>query len=551
MNKNVLVAAAWPYANGSLHLGHVSALLGADILARYHRLCNDNVLYVSGTDCHGTPIAIEAEKQKVRPSEIAERYHEEFCHTLIDDLGFSYDLYTTTTTENHEKVVQEFFLNLLGKGYIYAKVDDLLYCTHCDRFLPDRYVEGECPKCHYTEARGDQCDKCGILIDAKNLIKSHCKICGRQPELRTSEHFYLKLSAFRDDLAEWIKQSVGWRNNARNFSLGLLSQDIPDRAITRDTEWGIRIPVEGYEKKRIYVWFGAVIGYFSASIEWSKRHGDPNAWKRFWHNEHQDIIHYYVHGKDNIPFHAIIWPAILLGYGNLHLPDRIVSSEYLTFEKKQFSKSRNWAVWLPDFLANFEADTLRYYLTVNGPETADADFSWKDYKDKTNNELIATLGNFINRVLSLILRNFPEGVVLPEELSLEQNAFISLATEGYDQVGTAISNLQFRKGLKSIIRIAEHGNRYIDACAPWQSIKHDPKKTEGDLAVAGYVIYCLTTLLAPYLPSASLKLADSIEYKSNKWTPPVNKTIIVRKANPLFRKLDDKEIDAQLEHLNK
>ncbi len=550
MNKKILVAAAWPYANGSLHLGHVSALVAADILARYHRLQGDDVLYVSGSDCHGTPIAVEAERLKVHPSEVATKYHEEFRRTLIDGMKFSYDLYTTTTTENHERIVQEFFLNLLNKGYIYTKTEDLLFCTHCQRFLPDRYVEGECPNCHYADARGDQCDECSSLIDPKELIKPRCKICGGQPELRPSEHFYLKLSAFRDDLEKWINGSKGWRANAKNFSLGLLSQNLPDRAITRDTEWGIKIPVPGYDSKRIYVWFEAVTGYFSASVEWSKNQGQPDAWEDFWLDD-RPAFHYYVHGKDNIPFHTVIWPAILLGHGGLRLPDRIVSSEYLTLEKKQFSKSRHWAVWLPDFLANFEADTLRYYLTLNGPESSDADFSWKDYQTKTNAELIATLGNFINRVLSLINKNFPDGVSIPETLSSDQEKFLSIASDGFSQVSEAIESLQFRKGLKAILRIAEHGNRYIDQCEPWRAIKVDRNKTEHDLAVAGLVITSLATLIEPYLPAAAEKLRDMLAESSNEWAIPEIGKIVVKYVKPLFRKLEDSEIESQVAKLGK
>lgn len=543
MKRNIFVGGAWPYANGSLHLGHTAALLGADILARYHRLAGDEVLFVSGSDCHGTPIAVEADKQRVHPSAIAEKYHQEFIATLIDGLGFSYDLYTKTTTENHREVVQDLFLKLHQKGFIYTKTEALPFCLFCQRFLPDRYVEGRCPFCNFAGARGDQCDECGNLLDPRQLLEPRCKICAGRPEWRASEHFFLRLSAWRGELQKWVAKSQGWRANAQNFTLKLLEQDLPDRAITRDTDWGVPIPLPGYQDKRIYVWFEAVSGYLSASKEWAKLQGQPALWEKFWLND--DAVSYYVHGKDNIPFHTIIWPAILMGQGGLHLPDRIVSSEYLTLEGKQFSKSRHWAVWLPDFLAHFAPETLRYYLTINGPESADADFSWRQYQVKVNHELIGSLANFVHRVLSLAQTNFSEGLAWPEKPTEKGRRFLGLAEEAFQAVGQAIEEGRFREGFKSILQLAEEGNRYLEMASPWSKIQSDKPGVASDLAVAGQAIRALAILINPYLPRTSERLAAMVGPGLElKWHYPAPKFLQVSGPQPLFKKIEDEEVAA-------
>ncbi len=544
-NQQVLIAAAWPYANGSLHLGHVAGLLGADILARYFRLRGANVLYVSGSDCHGTPIVLEADRLKTTPGEIAAKYHEEFTNTLVKGLNFSYDNYTTTLTDNHKKVVQELFLKLYEAGNIYKKTEELPYCEKCARFLPDRYIEGECPICHFTSARGDQCDNCGNLMDTKKLINPKCKICGSSPEWLESEHFFLKLTAFEEQLKTWVKNSEGWRLNAKNFTTEFLNQGLLDRAITRDTEWGIDIPLPGYEGKRIYVWFEAVCGYLSASKEWAQKSNQPEAWRNFWENK--EAIHYYVHGKDNIPFHSIIWPAILLGHGNLHLPDRIVSSEYLTLSKKQFSKSRRWAVWLPDFLAGFDYETLRYYLVINGAETSDADFSWSEFATRTNSELIGTFGNFVHRVLSFISKNYPDGVEVSSSLSGHAQEFLKLAEDTFSIAGAAIEAGKFREALRAIFKLVEEGNRYINDSAPWKTIKTDAKQAAADLAVAAQAIKALAILITPFLPSSAAKISQTlgVDNSATEWAYPQITTILVTNPEPLYRRIEEEEISRQ------
>lgn len=547
--NNIFIGLAWPYANGSLHLGHLAGLLGGDIVARYYRLAGHRVLMVSGSDCHGTPIAVEADKQGVDPATIATKYHAEFKDIFLNKLNFSFDCYTTTTTKNHEQAVQEFFLDLHKKGYIYTKSENLAYCETCQRFLPDRYVEGECPKCHFTSARGDQCDNCGSLLDANQLIKPRCKTCGSTPVWKASEHFFLKLSAFQDQLEKWVAKSEGWRPNAKNFTLNFLKEGLHDRAITRDTNWGVDIPLDAYAAKKIYVWFEAVIGYFSASREWAASTASAQAWQDFWQND--EAIHYYFHGKDNIPFHTVIWPAMLMAKGGLHLPDRIISSEYLTLEKKQFSKSRHWAVWLPDFLSKFEADTIRYYLVISGPETSDADFSWSEYQVKVNTELIGKFGNLANRVFSFINKHCPEGLA-EKDIKLDQSAedLLKLTAEAFGAVGDGISKAKFRDSLKVLLSLAESANKYLEETSPWKQINTDRAAAERALYTAAQVVYNLATLLNPFVPRATDKMLKMLgQERKQAWQYTILSTIQITKVEPLFSRVEDAVVEQEVQAL--
>ncbi len=551
MKKKILIAAALPYANGSLHLGHVAGLIGSDVLARYFRIKGDDVLFVSGSDCYGTPIVFEAEKQNSTPSSIAEKYHQEFQETLIDGMNFSYDFYTKTTSKEHHKTVQKIFTKLFNDGYIYKKTENLPYCPSCEKFLPDRYIEGKCYLCGFDSARGDQCDNCGNLMNTKELIKPKCKTCENTPKWKSSEHFFLKLTSLEKDLKKWVKESKGWRIGAKNFTFQLLLQGLHDRSITRDTLWGVPVPIKGYERKKIYVWFEAVCGYLSASKEWSKKIGKDKEWEKYWKNK--NAIHYYVHGKDNIPFHSIIWPSILLGYKNLHLPDRIISSEYLTLEKKQLSKSRNWAIWIPDFLKNFDCDTLRYYLIANGSETSDSDFSWNEFSSRTNNELIGNFGNYIYRVLSFIEKNFKEGVSFSDDISPQSHKFLALAEKTFPKTSILIEEGKFRKALQEIFKLAEEGNRFIDNAKPWATIKENPKKAEKDLAVAAHIVKCISILINPFLPTTSEEIHIQLgeDFSDIKWEYPLNKKIKPSKTKPIYKKIEKELIEEELSKLKK
>ena len=517
----IFIGVAWPYANGSLHLGHVAGLIGADFLARYFRLAGHPVLMVSGSDCHCTPIEVKAEQEKTTPQKIVAKFDKEFNKTLVKGLAFSYDLFTKTANPFHYKKVQELFLDLLKKKYIYEKVQNLPYCENCKRYLPDRYIEGECPVCHFIPALGDQCDNCGTILDAKDLINPRCKSCGEKPVWKDSKHFFLKLTAFEKKLLGFVKKSKGWRLNARNFTLNFLEKGLLDRAITRDSEWGIPLPAEALAKeggalknKTIYVWFEAVSGYFTASLEYSKKIEKPNYWKNFWQNK--NCLHYYVHGKDNIPFHSVTWPAILLGAGNLNLPDRIVSSEYLTFEGKQFSKSRHWGVWLPEFLEKYDPETLRYYLGVNGPENSDSDFSWKEYETKINTELIGKFGNFINRVLSFTENNFKGAVPKLKNPEKSDKIILENCEKLFGEVGKLIEAAKFQTALKKIIKFAEDCNRYIDQKEPWKTIKTDGQTTANTLYVCLQAISALQLLVSPFLPRTAQKIQQQLNVTERK-----------------------------------
>jgi methionyl-tRNA synthetase len=547
MPENILVAVAWPYANGPLHLGHLAgAYLPADIFARYHRLKGNRVLMVSGSDMHGTPITISAEKEGVSPEEVATRNHEGFL-TSWQKMGISFDLFTSTHTENHTRVVHDIFLTLLDKGYLYKDTMPSAYCPNCSRSLPDRYIEGECPHCHCTHARGDQCDECGKTLNPNELINLRCSICGGSPEIRDSEYFFLKLSAFSDQLEAWAREQSQWKPNVYGFTMRYIKEGLRDRAITRDLEWGVPVPVDGFENKRIYVWFEAVIGYLSASKEWAKRNGDEQAWRQFWQG---DARSYYFIGKDNIPFHTLIWPGMLMGYEGLNLPYRVPANEYLTLEGSQFSTSRNWAVWLPDYLERYDPDPLRYILSVNMPETGDTDFSWREFVRRNNGELVATYGNLVNRVVNMTYKNF-DGIV-PEtgELDATDNKLLDSARNTLDSVGGSIGNCRFKEGVKAAFALAQEANKYLDTKAPWKAIKQDREDAAKTLGVALGVISCLKTALYPYLPFSSEKLhwllGSPGDLADSGWDfkfPLTGQTLI--KPEPLFVKLDEEIIDQE------
>ncbi|MDY6911993.1 MAG: methionine--tRNA ligase [Chloroflexota bacterium] len=544
MPEDILVAVAWPYANGPLHLGHLAgAYLPADIFARYHRLKGNNVLMVSGSDMHGTPITISAEKEGVSPEEVAQRNHRGFLESW-QKMGISFDLFTSTHTTNHTEVAHDIFQTLLDKGHLYKGITPAAYCPNCNRSLPDRYIEGECPHCHSPNARGDQCDECGKTLNPNELIDLRCSICGSSPEIRDTEHFFLKLSAFSDQLEEWAKKQSHWRPNVSSFTMRYINEGLRDRAITRDLEWGIPVPVDGFEKKRIYVWFEAVIGYLSASKEWAKNNGDPEAWRKFWQG---DAHPYYFIGKDNIPFHTLIWPAMLLGYEGLNLPNDVPANEYLTLEGKQFSTSRNWAVWLPDYLERYDPDPLRYILSANMPETGDTDFSWREFVRRNNDELVATYGNLVNRVLNFTYRNF-DGLIPPVgDLDADDNAILNSARGTLNIVSEPLSNCHFKLAIKAAFALAQEANRYLDTKAPWKAIKQNRADAANTLGVVLGVIACLETVLYPFLPFSSEKLhrllgsPGRVEDIGWDFSFPLTGQVLP-KPEPLFTKLDEEVV---------
>jgi methionyl-tRNA synthetase len=503
MGEKIGVFVAWPYASGDRHMGHVAgAYLPPDIFARYHRLRGHDVIMVSGSDSHGTPITVAAEQEGISPGELFQRYHRRFLDGFAQ-LGLSFDLFTHTDTENHHRVSQDMFLKLLEHGYIFKDQMRQLYCEQEGRFLPDRYVEGTCPLCGFDNARGDQCDNCGRPLDATELIEPRCKFDGSTPVVRETEHFFLDLPAFSERLTEWLADKTYWRPNVLNFTLNMLRDGLRPRPITRDMEWGIKVPVEGYEDKRIYVWFEAVIGYLSASIEWAKNQGHPEKWREWWQHPARG---YYFIGKDNIPFHAIIWPAMLMGYGDLNLPYDVPANEYLNLEGQKLSVSRNFAVWLPEYLSRYDPDPLRYYLTVNAPENRDTDFSWYDFWRKNNDELLATWGNLAHRVLTFTYRNFEQKVPEPGELGEQDKVILQKVEAAFEPVGELIAGTSFKAALGEIMAVAHEANRYLDEKEPWKVIKEDRQAAATTMYVMMGVINSLKVLFYPFLPFSSQKL---------------------------------------------
>ena len=544
MPENILVAVAWPYANGSLHLGHIAgAYLPADIFARYHRLKGNHVLMVSGSDQHGTPITLRAEQEGISPAEVAARYHKEFLESW-QKLGISFDLFTTTGTANHAAVVHDIFQRLQEKGLIYRETMPQAYCPNCKRFLPDRYIEGTCPRCNYNAARGDQCDQCGHTLNPSDLIDLRCRICSTTPRFENSEHFFFKLSAFEGKLRAWVGGKTYWRQNVQNFTMGFLEGGLKDRAITRDIEWGVSVPQPGFEKKRIYVWFEAVIGYLSASKEWAKLQGNEDAWKPFWTGENKTL---YFIGKDNIPFHSIIWPAMLMGYSGLSLPYDVPANEFLTIEGKKLSTSRNWAVWLPEYLQRYDPDPLRYFLSVNMPETGDTNFSWHEFLRRNNDELVATYGNLVHRVLTFTNRNFDGAVPDPGDLDGMSRDLLQKARNTLDEVDRLLYRCHFREAIKFALSLAQDANRYLDDTAPWKMIKQDRQAAGRAVYTAIGTIAALKTLFYPFLPFTSQKLHNYLGFagdiRSAGWhlqLPLAGQKLPV--PEPLFSKLEDKII---------
>ncbi|WP_042461495.1 methionine--tRNA ligase [Neobacillus dielmonensis] len=538
----IFIGGAWPYANGSLHLGHIASLLPGDILARYYRQKGEKVLYVSGSDCNGTPIAIRAKQEGVTPKEIADRYHEEFA-TNFKRLGFSYDCYTRTDTTHHHQTVQRIFLELLNNGYIYKKWIEQTFCTTCDQFLPDRYVEGICPNCG-QQARGDQCDYCSAILDPVDLREKKCKICGNTPDVRKTEHFYFSLQKFAEPLRQLVDQSrktASWRENAIHLSERYIHEGLQDRAISRDLPVGIRVPVEGYEEKKIYVWIEAVSGYYSASKKWALDKGKDDS--EFWS---KDAVSYYVHGKDNIPFHTIIWPAILLGIHQQKLPDRIVSNEYLTLEKKKISTSRNWAVWVPDILNRYHPDSIRYFLTINAPENRDTDFSWREFIYSHNSELLGGFGNLVNRTLKFISKYF-SGQVPQSSIDPAINKRIETL---YVTAGNLIEGSQFKRALEEIFELIRFTNKYFDEQKPWKLINDDPAACGHAIYNCTVIISNLAQLLAPFLPFTSGQLNEMLGSEELKWNFSSSVPREIVDIKPLFERIDISEIEVEIERLN-
>lgn len=548
MTETILVGVAWPYPNGSLHLGQIAgAYLPPDIFARYHRVAGNRVAMVSGSDQFGTPIAIRAEQEGKSPQDVVDHYHTEYLDCW-ERLGISWDLYTTTGTQNHIETAQDIFLKLYEQGDLYTATMDLTYCAQEARFLPDRYVEGTCPHCGYERARGDQCDNCGKTLDPTDLIDPRCRFDGSTPERRPSEHFFLRLSAVNDKLQAWLQADKDhWRRHVIGFALGILQEGLHDRAITRDLDWGVPIPLEGYDRKRIYVWFENVVGYLSATKEWAQKQGTPEAWRDFWEDPAAKI--YYFIGKDNLWFHTLSWPAECMMYGNLNLPYDVPANQYVNFGGWKASTSLGTAPFLPVYLERYDADTLRYYLAATMPEVSDSEFSEDDLVRRNNEELVSTWGNLVNRVLTITYRTFDKQIPEPGDLTEADEAMLVQANEVLESVGASIAACRFREGLRTALAYAQEVNRYLNQEEPWKTRETDRQAAARALYTALCGIEALKLMLYPYLPFSSQRLhamlghSDGIGDRGWRFERLQAGTGLQQPA-PLFKKLDPPETPA-------
>lgn len=544
--SKIVVNVAWPYANGTIHLGHVAgSLLPADLFSRYNRLIGNEVLMVGGSDMHGTPITISAEKAGMTPEQYAEKYHQ-INKKAIEDMGIEYSLFNKTHCQTHIEITQKLFLDLRDHGYIYTKGTDQYYCSKCARFLPDRYVEGVCPKCGAEKTRSDQCDACGTTFETGDLLKPYCTLCGSEPEIRNTEHFFLKLSAFREPLLRYLEDKDYWRANVKAFTKNWLEDGLNDRAITRDMSWGIPIPVEGWDDKVIYVWFEAVIGYLSASIEYSRMIGKPDYWEAFWKDP--EAKHYYFIGKDNIPFHSIIWPAILMGEGGLDLPYDIPANEYLMINGGKLSKSRSngGAIDIPSVLSRYDADSIRFYLSINMPDTHDTEFTWDDLDTKINNDLVATLGNYYHRCLSFTKKNF--GSIPAGETSPETVAEIEKTLDEYREL---MSVCDFKRAIKAVMELARYGNRYFDSVKPWALIKEDRDACGAAMNEAFRIVKALCVMMWPFLPRSSEKIWGYLGYDGSLESAGLDAALAPMKEGqelqepvPVYKKIEAEKKEA-------
>ncbi len=595
MSSHILTAVAWPYANGPRHIGHVAGFgVPSDVFSRYQRMAGNQVLMVSGTDEHGTPILVQAENEGMPAAQLADKYSRIIAGDL-QQLGLSYDLFTRTTTKNHYAVVQELFRGLLRNGYIFPKTQLGAISPSTGRTLPDRYIEGTCPICGYGAARGDQCDNCGNQLDPVDLIQPRSKINGETPKFVESEQFFLDLPSFIATLSDWLDTKGTWRPNVLNFTKGLLA-DLKPRAITRDLDWGVPIPLPDWQDrgdKRIYVWFDAVVGYLSASIEWAKRSGDPDAWRPFWQagpNGEQPSSYYFM-GKDNVVFHAEIWPAMLFGYsgigakggtagelGALDRPSEVVSSEFLTMEGRKFSSSRGVVIYVGDMLSRYDPDALRYYLATAGPENQDTDFTWAEFVKRINTELVAGWGNLVNRTVSMAAKNIGS-IPAPGELTDADRDLLQRSRGSFDEIGGLLARSRQKAAITETMRVVADANKYLSDNAPWALKNTDPDRMASVLHVALQVVDDVKTLLTPFLPHSSNKVHELLggtgpwagmpeiveveeelavgtpsysvltgEYDTGaRWeSSPITPGTPLAAPTPIYRKLDDSVVDEEL-----
>jgi len=541
----VFIGVAWPYGNGAVHFGHMAGSnLAPDIFARFHRALGDEVLMVSGSDMHGTPTTVTAEKEGIAPAEVARKYHDINARALAG-FGISHDMYTHTATAQHASVVHDMFRAFMEKGYLYEAETTQAYCPKCRRFLPDRYIEGVCPHCGADGARGDQCtDSCGRTLDPAELKSPRCKICSTPPEFKPTKHLFFKLSAFQGKLSDWVKDKTYWRTHVRAFTEKWLADGLKDRAVTRDIDYGITVPLPGFESKRIYVWFEAVIGYLSASKLWAEKMGQPEKWKEFWCDP--GAKHYYFMGKDNIPFHTIIWPAMLMAYDDkLDLPYDVPANEFLQLGGEKMSKSRTTsaAIWtVPDYLTQYPADPMRYYLSMHMPENHDTDFLWGEFVERNNSDLADTLGNFVHRVAKFTYDKFKEVPAHSGTLAEEDRKLLDLIRRTHEEVTLDLTGCRFKPAIDKVMALAREGNRYFFQSQPWKLYKDDQTRCKDVLHICFRLVKALGVMLSPYMPASSEKMLAMVgEPRQARWQAAVDDVEprkLAEEPIPLFKKIE-------------
>jgi len=548
-----LICAAWPYINAVPHLGTlIGSVLSADVIARYLRLKGEEVVFVSGSDEHGTPIEVEAIKLKISPKELTDKYHQ-LVKKLFERWNISFDNYSRTENPIHVDFVRRFYLKLYERGYIYEKEIEMPFCSQCQMFLPDRFIEGECPYCHYKGARGDQCDSCGRLLEPTRLINPRCNICGGKPIIKRTKHWFFDLPKLANELYKYVENNEKLPPNARNMSLAMLREGLKPRAITRDNKWGIPAPFPGSEGKTIYVWMEAVLGYITATIEFFNRRGEENRWKEFWLNE--DTKSVYFIGKDNIPFHTIIFPALLIASGeNYVLPWTVSSTEYLLFRGEKFSKSRRVGIWIDEALELFPVDYWRFSLLINRPENKDFNFTWEAFKESVNSHLNDTIGNFIHRTLTFIYKNFGSKIPKVNNLFEEDEKEVNKVKGMVQKAEKLLDDFKIRESLITIVSIAAEGNRYLNERAPWDLIKTNRDKAAQVMYVAAYIVKVLAVTLYPFIPTSAQKIWNMLGYEgvTRDWgeayiLPKAGQQI--KKPKPVFKKISDEDLKNALQKL--
>ncbi len=539
-----IVASAWPYVNNVPHLGNlVGSILSADVFARYLRLRGEDVVFVSGSDEHGTPIEIEAIKRGVHPKQLTDQAHE-YVSKLFKEYMISFDNYTRTENPVHKRFVQEFMMKLYNNGYIFEQDDVLPYCPRDKMFLPDRFVVGTCPYCGYPYAHGDQCDNCGRLLHPTELINPRCAICGGPVEFRKTKHWFFDLPKLRDRLLKWLKES-NLPPNVKNYSLRWVEEGLKPRSVTRDNKWGIPAPFPGAEGKTIYVWFEALLGYISATIEYFERRGEPGKWREYWFDQATRTVYFI--GKDNIPFHAIIFPAMLMASGDPYvLPWYISATEYLMYQGEQFSKSRRWGIWIDEALEILPADYWRFALIKMRPETKDTNFTWKDFYRIVNSDMNDDIGNYVHRVLKFIYSRFDAAIPEPGPWSSEDEEFKQYYLTAPDRVAEHLDNFRLKQGLEEVVELARRGNQYLNARAPWEKVKTAPEEAATIMYNAANSVATLAVLLAPFVPASAEKLwrmlgLEGSVHDRGRWNeakkPMLKPGHRIGKPEPLFRKL--------------